>query len=226
MSDSILNIDQAKNLESALKRTRDCKRGEWTSEDSDQLFQTDILSKILDVLHGYAEIRKINHLINRGAKIAAWKKIKLGVGLDTVSDLSETFKRANCVQSIAAIIYLDEITFPCHVARREVEIELVVLSTMALTGNFKGSTINEILTAAVRLGLDKCPIEVGPQLRLQYLDQPANECVYVAVPPKNNSGNRPGVFVVETKSIPILDFFYYDPKEIWGSDVLWVFCRR
>ena len=36
----------------------------------------------------------------------------------------------------------------------------------------QGATINEIYARALALGLALCPIELGPHLRLQYLDQP------------------------------------------------------
>src|SRR3569623_1532419 len=36
----------------------------------------------------------------------------------------------------------------------------------------QGATISEIYAGAVHLGLHVCPVELGPHLRLQWLDQP------------------------------------------------------
>jgi len=44
--------------------------------------------------------------------------------------------------------------------------------TVANLGFAQGATIAEILEAAVQCGLSLCPLELGPHLRLQYLDQP------------------------------------------------------
>jgi hypothetical protein len=36
----------------------------------------------------------------------------------------------------------------------------------------QGATTSEVYTSAMRLGLRLCPVELGPHLRLQFLDQP------------------------------------------------------
>ena len=44
--------------------------------------------------------------------------------------------------------------------------------TVAQLGLVKGGTLNEIFNRASKLGLKKCPLEIGPYLRLNFLDQP------------------------------------------------------
>ncbi len=44
--------------------------------------------------------------------------------------------------------------------------------TVANLGFAEGATIAEIYGKAVQVGLAVCPLELGPHLRLQYLDQP------------------------------------------------------
>jgi hypothetical protein len=48
----------------------------------------------------------------------------------------------------------------------------IVERTVHELGFPQGASLAEIYTRAAALGLGLCPIEVGPHLRLQYLDQP------------------------------------------------------
>jgi hypothetical protein len=49
---------------------------------------------------------------------------------------------------------------------------------------FEGHTsLADIYRRAVHLGLELCPPEAGPQLRLQYRDQPVGEFLHIAMAP-------------------------------------------
>ena len=87
------------------------------------------------------------------------------------------------------------------IASEPVEVDLIVLSIAEL-GFLNGCTIDEIYKAAQKLELELCPAEVGPQLRLQYNDQPMDECLLVAMEPVvYSSGNQKGVFRVGRSDI-------------------------
>jgi hypothetical protein len=51
------------------------------------------------------------------------------------------------------------------------ELMTVELSVRSL-GFPEGGTVSELFASATRLGLRLCPVELGPHLRLQFLDQP------------------------------------------------------
>lgn len=59
--------------------------------------------------------------------------------------------------------------FPSFKAR--IEVDLIVLSVSEL-GLGDQAPLAEIYTRATALGFALCPAEVGPELRLSYLDQP------------------------------------------------------
>ena len=67
------------------------------------------------------------------------------------------------------------------------QLDLVLLSVAAL-GFRQGGTLADVHARAVRLGFELCPEEVGPQLRLQYLQQPVGEFLHVAMKPQRTYG--------------------------------------
>ncbi len=77
----------------------------------------------------------------------------------------------------------------------------------------------------VQLGLDLCPPEVGPQLRLQYDDQPRGERVFIGMRPIISSDGEPRLFVVEHGQEGLsLDAARARPTGAWAADDLFVFC--
>ncbi len=64
-------------------------------------------------------------------------------------------------------------------------------------GFSSGATTDQIYARAEELGLELCPPEVGPQFRLQYVNQPMNKYVYVGMKQISGSGGDERVFSVE-----------------------------
>jgi len=56
----------------------------------------------------------------------------------------------------------------------------VAVVSLAEIGLPDGGTFDEITTAAQAVGLDLCPLEAAPHLRLQYTDQPKGPYLTVA----------------------------------------------
>lgn len=73
--------------------------------------------------------------------------------------------------------------------------QLVILSVSQL-GFPRGATRQEIYDKAQELGLDLAPAEAGPQLRLQYPDQPQGEWIVIGMEPITDSGGDPALFDV------------------------------
>ena len=86
---------------------------------------------------------------------------------------------------------LDKIKFPT----KKQTFGLVKVSVKEL-GFESSATLKEIYTKAKEQGLELCPPEVGPHLREQYKDQPANEWIWMAMEPVSGR-YHPHVFNVE-----------------------------
>jgi hypothetical protein len=70
-----------------------------------------------------------------------------------------------------------------RLSRMRHELDLVVVSAADLGVVGAGVALKQIYARAEALGLALCPAEAGPQLRLQYLEQPPGEFLHVAMRP-------------------------------------------
>ncbi len=106
-----------------------------------------------------------------------WKTIKLRTGLKTGDD----FQKAIEAEGMKVGYWVDKFTSALAASDKEKETELIKVAV----GDFfkKGATRKDFYERAIELGLALCPIEVGPQLRLQYKDQPEGECLIIATEP-------------------------------------------
>ena len=104
--------------------------------------------------------------------------------------------------------------------------DLVLFSVKAL-GFPSGATRTDIYKRAQELGLDLCPAEVGPQLRLQYEDQPMNDYLVVGMEPVAGAGGDPDLgHVYRRGSDPWLDDNDGEADDHWDGNDRFVFLRR
>jgi len=68
-------------------------------------------------------------------------------------------------------------------AKKRTQLDLTVVSVLDLGFGEDGATLQEIYARALQIGLELCPAEVGPILRLNYLDQPVGEFLNIAMRP-------------------------------------------
>jgi hypothetical protein len=76
------------------------------------------------------------------------------------------------------------------------DVDLVVLTPadLGLTGD--SVAVAAVYARAELLGFQICPAEVGPQLRLQYRDQPVGEALHIAMQPIARYSGEPTAFTV------------------------------
>ena len=152
-----------------------------------------------------------------------WKTIKLGTGLKTAADFRKALKAGGFRIGDWANDILGKPAFSA--ATKEVEVELVKVLVREL-GFKNGATRQEIYQRAQELGLKICPNEVGPQLRLQYKDQPNGEWIVVAMEPMTDALGNLGLFFVRHDGDGRwLGGFYGNSDCVWRAGLEFVFCK-
>src|SRR5215813_647563 len=132
-----------------------------------------------------------------------WKTITLGTYRD-VNILREDLDSLNCGVTAAGgrqgrvVIPGTATPLPCTLGESAAEMigrpafalagartqaDLVVLSVPELGFEGNLASVADIHARARQLGLELCPAEIGPQLRLQYLNQPIGEFLRIAMEP-------------------------------------------
>lgn len=112
------------------------------------------------------------------------------------------------------------------VVDKEEQINLVNISVADL-GFDQATRYDAICQRAKERGLELCPPEVGPQLRLQYLDQPFGEWIRVAMEAIRGSDVDLDVFVVGHDDDGLwLHSRYGNPDDLWDPDDRFVFRAR
>jgi|GEM_PF-842094 len=134
-------------------------------------------------------------------KFPVWKTIELGTGLRSTDDFLNALGTARCNTPSEASDILAKPQF--EISSKKTEVDLVIASARDLGLTVENPTLGQIYDQAIELCLDICPAEVGPQLRLQYLDQPDGEWLHMAMVPIGGSDSRLHVFSVR-KNISVL----------------------
>jgi len=100
----------------------------------------------------------------------------------------------------------------------------LVRFTVGELGFPNGATTDEVYAKAKTLGLDLCPAEVGPQLRLSYS---GGEWMFIAMKQILVRGGRPHVFYLYSGDDGLrLYGDYAEPAYRWGAGGSFVFCLR
>ncbi|MEN9654121.1 MAG: hypothetical protein RL235_233 [Chlamydiota bacterium] len=149
----------------------------------------------------------------------------LEIGGPTKDQLEQALERAGFKISDYARSMMKNKDFTT--AKRKEQNDLVRLTVDALFNDGKVHTTDEIYAKAKDFGLELCPAEVGPHLRLSYQDQPLGEWVYIAMKQITDSDRRPGVFLVaRDEGGSWLDDSWAIPGNEWDPEYRFVFRLR
>jgi hypothetical protein len=95
--------------------------------------------------------------------------------------------------------YAKDILYKTPFSTEKIAYNLVSFSVAQL--GFPGrATLSQIYAKAQELGLELCPAEVGPLLRLQYTNQPGDQYLRIAMQPMAYRGRLPALFRVNRDS--------------------------
>jgi hypothetical protein len=163
-----------------------------------------------------------------------WKTIKVG-NYKNVYELCKALENsgfsinrdAEYILGVGGHTFLDETRFcesPFILEATEKRIHLVNLSVADL-GFKKGATYKDICDKAKEFGLELCPNEVGPQLRLQYKEQLKKDAwlLYVAIKPIIDFDGSQNIFELVSHG----GHLWIDMRStgrFWKADERFVFC--
>ena len=143
-----------------------------------------------------------------------WKTVKLGVPLE-VNDKEPRLSECS----------LEVIQNPAYrIASEPTEVDLVRMSVKDC--GFKDGVCYKRICARIQeLGLKLCPAEVGPQLRLQYPDQPQHELILIAMEAIYHVNGSPEIFGIGAygENSQLLNVYTGHPDHVWHPDYEFVF---
>ena len=145
-----------------------------------------------------------------------WRRIKLG-GLETAKAIEECFRQKDIEIGPSAGDMFK------HLYLRSVgeTIDLTVVRVEEVGCDHK-SSYPEVCRQAFKWGLKLCPAEAGPQLRLQYLDQPKGESLIMATEPVETYGHH-RLFSVEHVGLALSLSGRPHPGGLFDREHLFVF---
>ena len=129
--------------------------------------------------------------IQSAAGIPVWKTIRIGTAANKW-DLHRALDAANCGIGDSAEDMFAQREF--LVSATKIETDLVSVSLAQL--GIARASLQDIYARAQSLGLALAAAEVGPQLRLQYFEQPLGEFLNIAMAPMQTRDGKPEIFVV------------------------------
>jgi len=151
-------------------------------------------------------------------------------------DLRQALRDQSVQLNRAAEDLLEDRRFTTLSRRRVVEIAAL---TVAELGFAEGATCDQLTARALASGWVACPLELGPHLRLQFLDQaegsvgfPAIQhrappgSITVASSPLDDLDETPkGFYLRRIDGVLWLRGYWSDPENVWRPDDVLIFAR-
>jgi len=145
------------------------------------------VGKLEPVIFAQIEKYNIEHLYTEFPQ-GKIRKYEIEIGAKTREELKEELKAKNIYVLDWAKDLLDSKDFKTS---KNIEKEKLIRLTVKDLGFPSGATTDEIYKRGQELGLELCPAEIGPQLRLQYSGK---ELLLIAMKPIIDRDGDPSVF--------------------------------
>jgi hypothetical protein len=151
--------------------------------------------------------------------IPVWRTIALGVP-NNLHAFRAALKKGCRIGRLA-----NQILDRTAIGKSRTQVDLVILSAADLGFTGKAAPRAAIYRRAHALGLELCPAEVGPQLRLQYPNQEPGELLHIAMEPIATRRQERVAFVVGHGGDRLLLVgSAVGPQHMVYSDLRFVFC--
>lgn len=161
------------------------------------------------------------HQILLPTKRPLFLTIKVGT-LKTASDLRQAVLDAGCEIGELASDIMNQPAFSAAIPQVEESIEFVYAFSEEL-GCPNVCTRIQSCKAGLQLGLKLCLPSDGPEIRRNYLDQPAGERLLIVMDPITDPYGSLRIFCIERKGDGLWLYGYNDdPDYLWGP-IRWVF---
>jgi len=161
--------------------------------------------------------------IKAASDLPVWKTVTIGQHRG-VDELRNALSEAHIAIGETADEALGRAAFTYSRERREVD--LVVVSVAQLGFRSEGATLGDIHARALALGLELCTEEVGPQLRLQYLNQPIGQSLHIGMKGQRTYRGSHIDFTLHNSGVGLaLLGGSADPELGIAANVLFVFVR-
>ncbi|WP_373568289.1 hypothetical protein [Bradyrhizobium cajani] len=146
-----------------------------------------------DVLQNQLKLKMLpaeapQQLIKSDRDVATWKTITIGTFADPLG-LRNKMHGMGCSIGGQAAEILARPTFV--LGSGKTELELVLVSPVQLGFTSDMVTLADVYARARQLGFELAAAEVGPQLRIQYLDQPIGEFLIIGMEPIKTWSGEP-----------------------------------
>jgi hypothetical protein len=129
--------------------------------------------------------------LRSAAALPVWKTIRIGTAQNKW-DLYRALDAARCQLGDAAEEMFAQPGFSVSPGKIETDLMSVSLAHLGLAH----ASLQDVYARAQTLGFALASAEIGPQLRLQYFEQPLGEFLNIAMPPIETPGGKPKIFVV------------------------------
>jgi hypothetical protein len=130
--------------------------------------------------------------LNKPAQFQIWRKITLGT-YKGVDGYRRELDSAGIKVGDAADEILGRPAFSYGAMKTDVELVLVSAADLGVQTE---SSLAGVYKRARQVGLELCPAEVGPQLRLEYRNQPLGEALDIAMEPLATYSGDPTILTL------------------------------
>jgi hypothetical protein len=138
-------------------------------------------------------VRPPQNPVTSASDVAVWKIVEIGTFSNSLAFLG-AMRGMGCSVGDAAAAVLAQPGLT--VSATKATVELIMLSAAELGFQGETASLRQIYAFAHRLGFELAPVEIAPQLRLQYLDQPIGEFLTIGMTPVHTPIGDPVILTI------------------------------